>query len=105
MCDLKLLSSILFGLILCSIEIKSEQKVKVMLSQSKSIIENEIGNQGIQRLDFEIIEKFAKKFKLKIEFIITNETLNEIFSDECFFQEFSQSDAFSSVPRGFPQKF
>lgn len=89
MFDLKILASVIFGLILCFIGIKSEQKIKVMFSQSK------IENRGLHRLDSKMIENFAKKFKLKIEFKTANETLNETFSNQTLFLKFSHSHDYS----------
>lgn len=70
-----LASYIVINLILiCSIfEAKSTQMVNVMLSQI---------DEAFMRLDMKIVENFGKKFNFQIEYITSNESLNEMFSSE-----------------------
>lgn len=44
-----------------------------------------------ERLDLKMIEMFAKKYKLEIEYITANETLNEIFGTEHGLRELIKS--------------
>lgn len=37
---------------------------------------------AFERLDSKLIETFAKKYKLDIEYIVANDTLNEMFGTE-----------------------
>lgn len=70
---------------------QSLNKVTVMLSQTDPPIHRKIGNSALQRLEVNILENFAKKFKLKIEYIVTNETLNFVFNSKTRFKRFSKS--------------
>lgn len=53
------------------------------------------GGQSIKGVDVDIIENFARKFNLKVKYIIADEPLREIFSNEQHFEIFSQSFKFS----------
>lgn len=46
---------------------------------------------AFERLDLKLIETFAKKYKLEIEYITANETLNEMFGTEHEFKKLIKS--------------
>lgn len=68
---------------------EASRKISVMLSKEWQIEDRK--NHALQRLDFQIIENFAKQFKFEIEYITVNETLNDVFSTEDGFVEFLHS--------------
>lgn len=63
--------------------------ITVMVSQSKPFAFYE--NHSLKGLDVHIMENFANRFKLQIEYILTNETLNEVFSTNDRFEQFLQA--------------
>lgn len=67
-----LASFIVISLILIFSTLEAK-KINVMLSQVE---------QAANGLDMKIVENFGKKFDLQIEYVKTNESLNEIFSSE-----------------------
>ena len=87
--------AIILFVILTFIEAKSVEKITVMLSQSDPSIRQKIGNFALQHLEAKLLENFGKKFKLKIEYIMTNETLNFIFSSKTRFKRFRKSAKYS----------
>lgn len=64
--------------LLYSHESKSIKTITVMVSQSKPFAFYE--NQAFKGLDVNIIENFAKKFKLNIKYVLANESLFAVFS-------------------------
>lgn len=69
------------------------QKITVMGSHAKPYVFD--GRQSIKGVDVDIIENFARKLNLKAEYIIADEPLGEVFSNEQHFENFSQSAEFS----------
>lgn len=68
----------------------STQKTTVLIPKAPPF-HSQRDMSALERLDFKLIETFAKKFKLDIEYITTNETLNEIFGTERGYNEFIRS--------------
>lgn len=48
-------------------------------------------NRALDRLELKIMEHFGRKNHLDIQYIIANETLNEVFSIEERFEQFYQN--------------
>lgn len=72
--------------------LNSKQTVTIMASQAKPYVyENK---PSIRGLDVDIIKNFAKRYNLKIDYIITDQQLKEVFSSEDRFNNFSQSTEF-----------
>lgn len=71
---------VILPLIFESSESKSISEISVMVSPSKPFAFYE--NGLFKGLDVNIVENFARKFKLKIQYILANESLNEIFLTE-----------------------
>lgn len=74
-----------------SFEAKSTSNINVMVSHAEPFVYFDVKKQSLKGLDVEIIKNFAKKFNLKINYIVTNETLNEVFSSENRVVRFSES--------------
>lgn len=72
-------------------EAKDEKKVTVMLSRTDASIRRKNGNSALQRLEVKILENFAKKYKITIDYIVTNETLNFVFQSKTRSKRFSKS--------------
>ena len=83
------LTIIILAVILQSSESKSLNKLTVMVSQSKPFAFHE--NGVLKGLDVNIVENFAKKLILKVNYILANESLNYVFSTEESFDKFAQS--------------
>lgn len=67
----------------CSIQhfnLSSIQKLTVMASEAKPFVFKD--KQSVKGVEIELIKNFAKKFKLDVEYIVTNESLREVFSNE-----------------------
>lgn len=62
------------------LEAKLSHKLTVMASQIKPFVFYE--NRLLKGLEVDMIENFAKQFNLSIEYIVTNESLNEIFNSK-----------------------
>lgn len=78
-----------------SVELKSIETFAVMLTYSEHQSDYYHNtSHSFERLDLKLIENFGKKFKVHFEYIVTNETLNEVFSSEERFSRFSQSAEF-----------
>lgn len=77
---------IVLSIILQSSAAKSARKITVMLSknENRSI-------QPFERLERKIIDNFAKKLNLGVEYIMANEVLNVAFNSEDSFEQFHQS--------------
>lgn len=75
--------TITFLVIPTAIEAKSVKTVTVMLPQNNP--------SALKRLEMNILENFGKKFKLSIEYVATNETLNFVFDAKRRFERFSTS--------------
>lgn len=65
-----------------SFEAKPLQSINVMISQTEPFAYFDAKQYSLKGLDVEIIKNFARKFNLKMNYFITNETLNEVFSSE-----------------------
>lgn len=81
--------AIALAFILQSTEAKSSDKLTVMVSQAKPFAFHE--NGVFKGLDVNIVENFAQKMKLSVNYILANESLNYVFGAEKRFNEFSQS--------------
>lgn len=77
-----LLAIVILSFVFNPMEMKPAQTINVMFSRI---------NRALHRLDMEIVENFGKKFNLKIEYMMTNVTLNEVFNTKDRFEKFSQS--------------
>lgn len=71
-----------------SMESKSIEKIKVMASHRVPFVIR--GENLLRGLDIDIVENFAKKHQLKMEYFTPNETLHEIFDSEDRFEIFLQ---------------
>lgn len=87
--NLKLLIITLM-LVAQSFQVESMHKTTVLISKTTSFHSSQ-QMSALERLDLKIIETFAKKYKLEIEYIIANETLNEIFGSENGFKSLMKS--------------
>lgn len=65
-----------------SIESKSVRNINIMVSQSEPFAYFDAKKHSLKGLDVEIIKHFAKKYELKINYVVTNETLNEVFNSK-----------------------
>lgn len=83
--------NIVLSLLLQCLLVYSTKKINVLISKTDSFVENSIGKRALERLELKIIENFGIKFKKEIEYIVANETLNEIFSREDRSETFHQS--------------
>ena len=54
-------------------------KITVMASQAKPFVFRK--EESINGMEIEMINNFAKTFKLHVDYIIANESLKEVFSD------------------------
>lgn len=72
----------IFILLLHSIETKPMRRISVMISESEPFASHANRPQSFRGLDIKIMENFAKKLGLSIEYITTNECLNEVFSSK-----------------------
>lgn len=77
---------IVMSIILQSSAAKSAQKITVMLSKNENGL-----TQHIEELERKIIENFAKKLNLRVEYIMADEILNVAFNSEDTFEKFHQS--------------
>lgn len=66
-----------------------------MLSKREPFAHHNSENQALQSLDFNMMKNFGKMFNIPIEFVVANETLNEVFSTEDRFKAFAQSSQYS----------
>lgn len=57
-------------------------RINVMVSQAEPFVFIDNATQKLNGLDVKIIENFAKRVNLQVNYIITNESLNEVFSTE-----------------------
>lgn len=69
--------------------IPKEHKITVALSERKPFVIFD-GNKSPRGLDVTIIENFAQKFKLQIDYYICNSSLNNVFANEENFESFSE---------------
>lgn len=69
------------------------QKLIIMASQAKPYVYEQ--KQSFRGLDIDIIENFAKKHNLKIEYVSASESLREVFGSEDCSNKFSKSAEFS----------
>lgn len=69
------------------------QRMRVMVSESKPFAFYE--NHSCKGLEVEILENFAKRQNLKVEYIVIGAPLREVFSSEEQFNNFSKSPEFS----------
>lgn len=76
------------------IEAKPMEKITVLLSQIDPFASHKAENQALKRLDLKIMENFGKWSNLDIQYITTNESLNEVFSTENRFNQFASSIQF-----------
>lgn len=65
------------------------QKITVLASDAKPFVFKD--KQSVKGVEIEIIKTFAKKFKLDIDYIVINESLKEVFSNEDRSTQFLQS--------------
>lgn len=75
-----------FSLILTFSEAKHIEKLTVMLSKNYP--------SALKRLEMKILENFGEKLNLKIDDIIINETLNDVFNSETSSNRFATSDEY-----------
>lgn len=71
------------------VESSLTREIRVMASQMKPFVFYD--KNTLKGLDIDIIENFAKKFKLKVKYITKNKSLNEAFSTQDGFDRFKQS--------------
>lgn len=63
-------------------ESKLFRNLKVMASISEPFVIFDSKTSTLKGLDVDIINNFAKKYNLAVEFVIANESLNEAFYDK-----------------------
>lgn len=63
--------------------VASMQKTTVLKSKAAQFHDDAHEMSAFQRLDSKLIETFAKQYKLNIEYVTANETLNGVFGTEC----------------------
>lgn len=77
-----------FGLVTQIGAIKPITSIKVMIPKSELFFTHNSAsnsdNQTSHKLGVKLIENFAKKCNLKIEYVTTNETLSDVFGSDCF---------------------
>lgn len=66
----------------------SMQKTTVLISKTPPFQREML---AFERLNLKLIEAFAKKFQLEIDYIAANETFSELFNTENRFKEFIKS--------------
>lgn len=71
------------------IESKSIQKIKVMASHAIPYVIR--GENSLRGLDVDIVENFAKKHELEIEYVMANQSLQEIFNTQDMIESFLQT--------------
>lgn len=81
---------IVMSFVLYPVAMKPTQIINVMLSYN----DKNTTNSAFHRLDVEIVENFGKLLNLKIEYIVTNETLNVVFNAKDRFEKFSKSSEY-----------
>lgn len=64
-----------------------ERSIVVMIPQSDPFFNHQ--NPSHKDLDVKIIETFAERSKFSVEYVVVNETLNEIFANEKTVENFS----------------
>ena len=70
-------------------EAKSLDKLTVMMSQANPFAFHE--NGVFKGLEVKIVENFAKKLKLNVNYILANESLNEIFLTDGRFENVTEA--------------
>lgn len=83
------------------VEMKSDRKITVLISQTKPFAFRE--NGVFKGLDVNIVENFAEKYKLKIRYIVATESLNELFSTERDFENDTKAMRYSWVALQIPE--
>lgn len=73
------------------IEIKSIQTFNVMISPAEPFAYFDVKQNTFKGLDVEIIRNFGRKFNLKMNYFVTNETLNNVFSSKNRLDKFLKS--------------
>lgn len=68
-----------------------QKRITVMVSLAEPFAFFDNKKQALDGLDVKIIENFGRKFDLKINYIVVNETLNEVFGSEDHFRSFMNS--------------
>lgn len=71
----------------------SKQTITIMASQAKPYVYAQ--TKSLKGLDVDIMENFAKRQNLKIDYIIADQPLKEVFCSEDRFYNFSQTIEFS----------
>lgn len=69
-------------------ELGSYRKITVAVSERIPFVVLD-QNETLMGLDVQILENFAKKFKLQIDYVIVDASLNYVFSNEQEFRKFS----------------
>lgn len=67
----------------------SIRKITVMASVSKPFIFHE--NKSLKGMEIELINGFANKFELNVDYIVANESLKEVFNNVNRSNQFMQS--------------
>lgn len=68
--------------------VSSTKKINVMVSRNSPFFEFENENGALER---KIMDNFGEKIDSKINYVLANETLNEMFSSEDRFEKLSNS--------------
>ena len=72
---------------------KPDRKITVLVSQSKPFAFYE--NGAFKGLDVNIVENFAKKFNLNVEYTVPHESLNKMFLAEDHFANATKAMRYS----------
>lgn len=68
------------------------KKITVVISRADPLIPSGIG------ISMKIIETFAKKIKHKVEYLVINETLGDVFDTDESFEQFARIHSTSGKP-------
>lgn len=90
-----LLSQVFFIIGINSIFAKAtSEKIKIMYShQAPFVIKSDLDG-SLKGLDISIMENFAKKMNLHIEYIQSNESLHSVFNSDKKFENFMENHSF-----------
>lgn len=75
-------SILLLAILLNSVEVAPINQLTIMASPIEPFVAYSPNQSTLIGLDVKIIENFAKQFKLETKFIVTNESLLEVFSSD-----------------------
>ena len=93
-----MIAFIVFIRLVFVLEVQSEefdQKISILFSNFEPFVIANQNEEAPKGLDVSIMENFFKKFKLKTEYIRSNQSLTSIFQTEDAFEKFTQSQLFT----------